>query len=131
MLLYEGGTLGGFLEQYQAIPVAEHEVELPERIASKVLDALISQPELRTLVVDGLVEALGHAQSYIEAGHTADMLLTLGDELRRSDINAILHHFQTNDQVASAVLANRPLHELVTRYAPDLERQFWPGGYRT
>ena len=125
VLWYPGAELRGFLEQYQAIPVTPGN-DAPSVLATKVVDVFASRTELRGQVIDGLIAALGTAGSYVEAGHTADMLDTLGDELRRSDLIAILHCFQSNDQVGGAVLANRPLRRLVERRAPDLVKEFWP-----
>jgi hypothetical protein len=125
VLWYPDADLRGFLEQYQAIPVRPGN-DAPTALAAKVVDVFASRTELRGQVIDGLIAALGTAGSYIEAGKTAEMLDTLGDELRRSDIVAILHCFRSNDQVGGAILANRPLRRLVERRAPDLVGEFWP-----
>jgi hypothetical protein len=131
VLMYRGAALGGFLEQYQAIQVDVDDfmgTDPPGAIAAKVVAACIDQPTLRTAVVDGLIEALGSAPYFLAAGRAAEMLETLGDELRRSDIVAILHHFRSNSQVGGAFVANQPLRRLVQRRAPDLVSEFWPPG---
>lgn len=134
VLLYPDVKLRGFLEQYQAIPVEMPDPEdewgssgdLPGAIASKVFAALAESAPLRGRIVDGLIEALGRASGYVAAGKAAEILESMGDELRRSDVVAILKHFESNDQVHRAILANVPLKRLVASRAPDLYASFWP-----
>lgn len=125
VILWFGGELQGFLERYQAIPVGPGQP--PRACADKVFAALAGDASLRVKVIDGLISALGTAQNYISAGVAAEALDSLGDELRRSDIIAILRCFESNGQVRGAILANRPLRRLVERRAPDLVPTFWPG----
>jgi hypothetical protein len=124
VILWYGGELQGFLERYQAIPVVPGQT--PKSRADKVFAALAADASLQVKVIDGLISALGTAQSYVSAGVAAEALDSLGDELRRSDIVAILRCFEANSQVRGAVLANRPLKRLVERRAPDLLAAFWP-----
>jgi hypothetical protein len=124
VIVWYGGELQGFLERYQAIPVVPG--QSARTLADTVFAALVEIDVLRTKVIDGLIRALGAAGSYVSAGVTSEALEMLGDELRRSDVIAILRCYESNDQVRHAIVANRPLRRLVERRAPDLVDQFWP-----
>ena len=126
VVAYPGTKLLGFVEKYQAIVVPDSGMTAPD-LARQITESFIARDDFRGRVIDGLISALGYADSYVRAGTTAEMLDAHYDELRRSDMIAILHAHVTNHEVGEATLARRPLRRLVEKRAPDLLAAFFPG----